>query len=142
MDEVCGYFVENNPHYGGYFGVRYVVDLVHPTHVRCGWSLLFRDIHDEGTHSDSGGSNAGGALDSFFGNFGWVDNTGFFEVDDPLFWGHDVDAKARFSLLDFGEQGLAVETSIFHNMDKWSLEGLFDDLGTVIIGFEAGSKID
>lgn len=82
--------------------------LVHAAHVGSSWSCFLWDVDDEGAHSDGGGSNAGGALDGFFRDLGWVDDASFFEVDEAFFWFHDVNSLAGFCLLDFGEEGLAV----------------------------------
>lgn len=117
-------------------------DLVHAAHVWCSGSLFFRQIDDEGTHSNGGSSDASSALDGFFGDFGWVDNSGFFEVNNSLFGRHDIDTEARFGFFDFSEKSLRIEAGIFHDMDEWGFEGFLDDLGAIVVGFERSGEID
>lgn len=117
--------------------------LVHATHVRNGGrSWFLGDVDDESAHGNSGSSDAGCALDGFFRDFRWVDDAGFFQVDEAFFWFHDVNSLARLRLFDFGEESLRVETSVFHNVNEGSLEGLLDNFCAIAVGFEAGGEID
>ena len=72
---------------GVFSGYLVLYGLVHAAHVGSSWSCFLWDVDDEGAHSDGGGSNAGGALDGFFRDLGWVDDASFFEVDEYLFSG-------------------------------------------------------
>ena len=116
--------------------------LVHAAHGGVGVVVFFWEIYDEGAHSDSGGSDANCILYSFASDAGWIDNTSFLHIDDTLVWRHNINALPVFGVLDFVEQGGAIKTGIFHDMDKWSLECIFENCTTSIIVFEVLGEVD
>ena len=81
-------------------------------------------------------------MDSLFGDLGGVNHAGFLEVNETLFGSHNVDAVAGFGLLNFGEQGLRVETGVFHDVDEGCGKGALDNLGASGSVFDGAGEID
>ena len=116
--------------------------LVHTAHIRRGRRGFLRDVNDEGTHGDGGGSNAGSALDGLFGDLGGINHAGFFKVNEALFGSHNVDAVAGLGFLNLGEQGLRIETGVLHDVDEGSGESALDNLGASGSVFNRTGEID
>ncbi len=81
-------------------------------------------------------------MDGFFGDFGWVDDAGFLQIDDSLLRIHDVDTETRLGFFDFSKESLRIEAGVFHDMNKRSGESFFNNGGAVVVGFEVRCEID
>lgn len=117
------------------------------THTSGGVGVFFWNFDDESAHGDGGRGDRYRVLDGFTGDFYGVDNTGFFDIDDAFFWGHDVDALPWLTRLDLREEGLGVEAGVLHDVDEWGFKGVFQDLfagaDTVgAVGFDFGREVD
>ena len=82
------------------------------------------------------------AIEIAFWTAGGVDDAGFLHINETFFWRHNVNAETVLPFLDFGEEGLGVQTGVFENMDERALEGVFDDGGASVGVFELVREID
>ena len=120
------------------------MELVHSAHAgTSGCAIVFLwEIDDEGAHSNGGGCDADSVLDSFAGDAGWIDDTSLLEVDKTFFWSHNVDALAIFGVFNLSKQSLRIEACIFHDLDKWSLEGVLEDGLSCVVVLNALAEVD